>query len=256
MGDFERALSRAEADALNLQKAAEAVVKASKRLVAAAKTGDVVALEKALEETRQSATAVSVQQRNTHDEWSVASPVHPASFLEELKEAAQALGVHLYEQDNRLFSYPVLLSIGGGSNTSDLTVKIDKKLTRTIRPSFLAAMLKALGTKEPKFKPADFLKSLLAAYEVEAKRPGEMVELVKLYALLTLFPGQSREYGRQEFARDLYLLDQSATKQTGNHTFRFSASTGTKGSASKLFPLVDRDGHERVYYAISFEPIS
>ena len=80
-----------------------------------------------------------------------------------------------------------------------------------------------------------------------------MLELTRIYELLTLFPGQQKEYGRQEFARDLYLLDQSSAKETDGHAFRFAASTGTRGSASKFFQLVDREGHERVYYAISFE---
>lgn len=264
MGDFEQALAQTESDALDLQRAALAVVKASKQLVAASKTGDVAALEKALAETKRTTTALAVQQRNTQEGWyfDAIGHIRDGEYLDELKGAAEAQGLGLFEQEGRLFSYPVLLRIFSGSTTADLAVTIDRKRTRSIRPSFLAGVLKRASTQTPKFKPDVFLKALYEAYRVaEAERgqrnmdarTGPMVELARLYELLTLFPGQQKDYGRQEFARDLYLLDQSAVKETNNHSFRFAASTGTKGSASKLFQLVDREGRERVYYAISFE---
>lgn len=161
-----------------------------------------------------------------------------------------------------MFSYPVLLRAVSGATSADLGVTIDRKKTRSIRPSFLAQALKRTSTQAPKFRGEAFLKALYEAYIIAEResgwRSGEslsgpMVELVRLYELLTLFPGQQREYGRQEFARDLYLLDQGSVKETNNHTFRLAASTGTKLSASKFFELYDREGHARVYYAISFE---
>lgn len=266
MGEFEQALARTEADALGTQRAAEAVVKASKALVTAAKAGDLAALERTLAETTRTMSALAVQQRNALEGWDFDAIEHVRSggYLAELKDAAEALQLRLFEQEGRLFSYPVLLRIVPGSEVSDLVVTIDRKRTRTIRPSFLAALLKRASTQPPKFKAAAFLKALYEAYrvaegdygrrEVDA-RTGPMVELVRLYELLTLFPGHQREYGRQEFARDLYLLDQGAVKETNGHSFRLAASTGTKLSASKFFQLVDREGHERMYYAICFERV-
>ena len=266
VGEFEQALAQTEADALETQRAALAVVKASKQLVAAAKSGDLAALEKALAETKRTTVALTVQQRNAQDGWyfDAIGHVRDGNYLEELKVTAEALGLRLFEQEGRLFSYPVLLRILGGSTTADLAVTIDRKRTRSIRPSFLAGVLKRASTQTPKFRPDVFLKALFEAYRVaEAERgqrnmdarTGPMVELARLYELLTLFPGQQKDYGRQEFSRDLYLLDQSTAKETNNHTYRFAASTGTKGSTTKLFQLVDREGRERVYYAISFEPV-
>jgi hypothetical protein len=266
VGEFERALAQTESDAFDTQRAAEAVVKASKQLVAAARAGDVAALEKALAETKRTTSALTVQQRNAQEGWDfdAIGHVRDGGYLEELKDAAEALGLRLFEQEGRLFSYPVLLRIIGGSTTADLAVTIDRKRTRAIRPSFLAGVLNRASTQAPKFKPDVFLKALYEAYRVAEgeygrravdARTGPMVELVRLYELLTLFPGQQKEYGRQEFARDLYFLDQGTVKETNSHTFRLAASTGTKGSASKLFQLVDRDGRERVYYAISFERV-
>ena len=61
------------------------------------------------------------------------------------------------------------------------------------------------------------------------------VRLLELYELLTLLPGQAREYSRQEFARDVYLLEQSGTTTTRKgHRVRFPASTGTRRSGDTL----------------------
>ncbi len=39
--------------------------------------------------------------------------------------------------------------------------------------------------------------------------PGAPAKLVDVHRVLTLLPGAARDYTRQEFARDMYLLDQS-----------------------------------------------
>ena len=72
----------------------------------------------------------------------------------------------------------------------------------------------------------------MAAYElvVAAKdlRPGVPAKLVDVHRVLTLLPGAARDYTRQEFARDLYLLDQSGivnTKDGRRMTLPASAMT-------------------------------
>lgn len=264
MGEFEQALAQTEADALETQRAALAVVKASKQLVAAAKSGDLAALEKALAETKRTTVALTVQQRNAQDGWyfDAIGHVRDGNYLEELKATAEALGLRLFKQEDLLFSYPVLLRILGGSTTADLAVTIDRKRTRSIRPSFLAGVLKRASTQTPKSRPDAFIKALYTAYRIaEAElrarkpdaRPSPMIELMRLYELLTLFPGQRNEYSHQEFARDLYLLVDQGTgvKHTNNHALVLSASRVHPRS----FKMVDREGHEKVYYAISFEPV-
>ncbi len=89
------------------------------------------------------------------------------------------------------------------------------------------------------------------------RRPGRLsfgapVPLLDLYELLTLLPGSGREYSRQEFVRDVYLLDQSGetTTRTGER-IEFHASTGTK-LARGAMTIVTQDGREKRYYAISF----
>ena len=82
---------------------------------------------------------------------------------------------------------------------------------------------------------------------------GPVIELVSLFDLLTLFPDAQKDYGRAEFTRDLYLLDRSRVRETkAGRRLELSASTGTKGSATKLLQIVGEDGVPKVYYGISF----
>ncbi len=64
-----------------------------------------------------------------------------------------------------------------------------------------------------------------------APRPGATVKLASVYSVLTLLPGASRDYTRPEFARDLYLLDQSGVTVTKNgRVLSLPASALTRGS--------------------------
>lgn len=69
--------------------------------------------------------------------------------------------------------------------------------------------------------------------------------------MLTLLPGQGREYTRQEFARDLYLLDQSGVTEVKGRTMRLPASTLTK-KTTKVLSTVTKDGRQKLYSGISF----
>jgi hypothetical protein len=76
-----------------------------------------------------------------------------------------------------------------------------------------------------------------------------------VYAVLTLLPGQSRDYTKQEFARDLYLLDQtsSITVGTTGRRLRWAASTGTKQAG--VLTTVARAGQQQRYWGIAFEEV-
>ena len=65
-------------------------------------------------------------------------------------------------------------------------------------------------------------------------------------------PGSAKEYTRDDFARDLYLLDKSGvTRMDNGIAFRFSASTGTRNLGS-TFVCIAEDGSEKRYYGIDF----
>jgi hypothetical protein len=71
---------------------------------------------------------------------------------------------------------------------------------------------------------------------------------------MTLRPGDRREYTRQEFGRDVYLLDQSGVTETRRgHVVSFPASTGTRAPSGTV-RVITRSGEEKVYYGISFTP--
>lgn len=156
-------------------------------------------------------------------------------------------------------TYPALLKV----IPADPAVEIDRKRFRSVRPSYVARQLKALRTRRQRFSPEQFIEVLFKAYEWARKAEpgatrrldgrGPVVELVALLDLLTLFPETRKDYGRPEFARDLYLLDRSRVLETNSgQRLELSASTGTKGPTSKLLQVVGEDGIPKVYYGISF----
>jgi hypothetical protein len=83
-----------------------------------------------------------------------------------------------------------------------------------------------------------------------------VVRLLDVYAVLTLLPGQSRDYTKQEFARDLYLLDQSGaiTVGTPGRRLHWAASTGTRQAG--VLSTVARTGQQQRYWGIAFEEVS
>jgi hypothetical protein len=257
---LEQALARAEREADAAIKAAGALVAALKRYRAAAATGSLRDLGTTLDTAEQALTTLRQQVANTRDSWDFDEDRYFAdgSFTRELLAAAKAANLSLFEQDDRLYAYPALLRVLG----SERTVLVDRTRERRLRPSVLVQHLKDLQRKPPRFKSADFLESLYAAYQVLYQRrtggtgklqgSGPVEKLLDLYDLFTLLPGQAREYSKPEFARDLYLLDRSGTTVTkSGATLELPASTGTR-SSSGLVRVVTEDGQEKVYYGITF----
>jgi hypothetical protein len=146
---------------------------------------------------------------------------------------------------------------------NERAVLVDKKRERRLRPSVLVAHLQELQKKPQRFRSEAFLEALFNAYstvvDATAGRrkddlvgQGTVVRLLDIYNLLTLLPGQSRDYSRQEFARDVYLLDQSGVRTTRRgFTVSFPASTGTRSQANVL-RVITQSGQEKTYFGIAF----
>ncbi|MGH9056970.1 MAG: hypothetical protein ACRDYY_14085, partial [Acidimicrobiales bacterium] len=137
-------------------------------------------------------------------------------------------------------------------------VMIDKARDRRVRPSVVVRHLDALQQRPPKFRAEAFLESLAAAYDyvVGAKklRAGAPAKLLDVHKVLTLMPGAAREYTRQEFARDLYLLDQSGyvdTKDGRRMTLPASAMTRSAG----VLTTVTRGGQAKIYAGVAFTDV-
>ncbi|HEY7060480.1 MAG TPA: hypothetical protein VII06_03305 [Chloroflexota bacterium] len=255
---LEDALARAEAGADDALKTARNVANALRRYHRAAQQGQMRELRAASEAARRAVQALDQEVANVAESWEFDEEAYlqGEGYVGELIAAGDREGLHIALQDNRLFSYPAVVRVLPGERA----VQIDKSRERRIRPSFLARLLRDLQKRPPRFRALDFLRGLNDAYHVAIRqdsqrlRPGSPVPLLDLYELLTLMPSTAREYSRQEFTRDVYLLDQSGEDTTrGGERVEFHASTGTKLRRGAL-TIVAEDGREKRYYAVSFTP--
>jgi hypothetical protein len=252
---LEDALARTEGDADASLKAASTVASSLKRLRAAARAGDLREVRRGLDSSSQAVAALEQQLANTVEGWDFDEEGYLSSgaYLEELVETARRQGLTLYRQDEQVYSYPSLLRV----LPSERTVSIDRVKEKRLRPSVLIAHLKEIQGRRPRFKSEAFLESIFRVYERivahRGKRHGTVVRLKELYDWLTPRPGDTRDYTIQEFARDIYLLDQSGVTDT-RHGARvsFPAATGTRNPAG-FISVVTQGGQEKRYFGISFE---
>ena len=254
---LEKALSKTESDADAVLKAALAATAAVKRLRAAAHVGNLREMGPSIAAAEQAIATLRQQFANAKDGWDFDEDGYfeSGAFGRELRGTADRLNVRIYEQDDRLYCYPSLIRV----LANDRAVLIDKTRERRLRPTVLISRLRDLQRRPPRFRPAAFLESLFEAYSVVvAKRgkglfgDGRVERLLEVYDLLTLLPDQSKEYSRQEFARDIYLLDRSDVNRTKKgHVVDFPASAGTRAAASTI-RIITEHGEEKVYYGIAF----
>jgi hypothetical protein len=256
-GNLEQVLAEIEEQAGDLVKTTKQVMASFKKIKDAAKVGDLVRLRKLLEEGKSATLSlgcdfVKTQERLNFDE---ASYLAGKDFRQELLTTAQQMGVNLYEHDGYLFSYPVLLKI----LHKERAVSIDRIRESRLRPSVLVKRLKEVQNKPLRFKPQTFLEMLYTAYSIVVAGRGKhligkgtVIPLLELYQLLTLLPWQASEYTRQEFGRDVYLLDKIGTITTKNdHRANFHASTGVR-DVSRTLTVIAQGGREKTYYGVSF----
>lgn len=254
---LERALAEVEERAEHLVKNTKHMMASFKKIKEAAKVGDLGKLRKLLEEGKQATLGLGcdflkAQENLNFDE---ASFLAGKAFRQELLSTAQQMGVNIYEHDGYLFSYPVLLKI----HHKECAVSIDRMREIRLRPSVLVKRLKEVQNKPLRFKPQTFLEMLYTAYSIVVAGRGKhlvgkgtVIPLLELYQLLTLLPWQATEYTRQEFGRDVYLLDKCGAVGTKTgHRANFHASTGVR-DANKTLTVIAQGGREKTYYGISF----
>ena len=138
-------------------------------------------------------------------------------------------------------------------------IEVDRRRERRLRPSVLIALLAATQQRPPRFRADQFLESVVGGYDLvvarAAKKSDTVARLADIWAVLTLLPGQAREYTRPEFARDLYLLDQSGVRQTRDgRTLRWHASSGTRTGG--VLTTVARTGQQQRYWGVSFAALA
>jgi hypothetical protein len=251
---LETALATLERDADGTVRALAAALREAKRVKAAASTGQMRDVQASLDAVARLAEGAALAAGELKAGWTFDTQAHLAGggYTAELLAMAREAGLSAYEADERVLSYPAILQVAPG----DASVLVDRQRERRIRPSVLVKALKTLQARPPRFKAEAFLEALVAAYDLvvgrDGARRGAVVKLVDVYAVLTVLPGSAREYTKAEFARDLYLLDQSGVVRTRDgRTLRLPASALTRGSG--VLVTVARSGQEKVYAGICFE---
>lgn len=254
---LEQALRKAEADAEAACKAATTALRAMKKFRAAAQSGNLRELRRTLETAGQTIAELEQQFASAKASWNFDEETYltDGSFVAEVLAAAADADVHIYERDERLYCYPSLIRV----LPNDRSVVIDKTRERRIRPSVLVQHLHELQNRPVRFKAEAFLESLYDAYSTAVKTRDKerqssdaIVPLVEIYNMLTLLPGQAKEYARPEFARDLYLLDESGVNAARDGASLSLHPARGNEAASKVIHLVTKDGRAKTYYGISF----
>ncbi len=252
---LEDALARVEAAAESAERAGAAALREIKRARAAAKTGVLRDLDRALGLAEGLSDALADAARTLRRSWSFddRSYLESGGFAREVTAAAAAEGIPLVERDGTMLTFPSVIR----PLPADAAIEIDNKREKRIRPSVVVARMRALRERPPRFRPQPFLEALYSGYRLLLRHrnqsEGASVQLVRLYELMTLLPGRARDYSEPEFVRDIYLLESSGVTQTKDgRNVTFPAATGTK-TKSKLV-TVTREGDQRIYYAIAFRP--
>ena len=250
--ELETALAATEEQVDAALRATAAVTRELKKAKAGAARGQLRDLRRALDAAAGLAEDSARATKDTASSFDFDEQEHLASgsYAEELLEEASAQNVAMFEADTRLLCYPSLVRV----LPAESAVEIDRRREKRLRPSVLVGVLAAAQARPPRFRPAPFLESLAAGYDLvrtQQQGDGAVVRLTDVWAVLTLLPGQQRDYTRPEFARDLYLLDSSRVRTAkSGRTVRWHASSGTRSTGT--LTTVAQTGQQQLYWGISF----
>jgi len=249
---LEAALAATEQQVEAAARSAGAVVRELKKARAGAASGQVRELRRALDAALHASSELASAARDARDSYTLDEGAHLSSgdYARELLATAAEQGVAMFAEDDRLLCYPSLLRVLPG----DAALEVDRRREKRLRPSVVVAALAAAQSRPPRFRADPFLESLAAAYALLASaqdKPDPVLRLDAVWGVLTLLPGAARDYSRPEFARDLYLLDQSGvtTTRTGR-VLRWHASSGTRGAG--VLTTVAKSGQQQRYWGVSF----
>jgi hypothetical protein len=251
---FEASLMALEARLEAVHKAGKAVVSAIARARSAAKLGRASDIARLLDDIAKRIAEAGSAADGLADCWQFDTSAYLADgrFLDDLKAAAAATGLELFEHDGRIYCFPLLLRVDPKAGA----VKVGKRLERRIRPSELARLLAAVQKRPQRFREERFLDLLYRAWERlagaawEGRGAGPAISVADIHDTLTLLPGA--DYPAEEFARDLLLLDRRPDLRTRNGArFQFPASTLSKGAMRRL-RVFDEEGVEHTYIGLRF----
>jgi hypothetical protein len=172
------------------------VLVASTRASAA---GNLSAMHKALDDARDALRVAQADLGNAVNAWPYGEAdeqtYFETSFIQELKLAAGEQGLIISEDDHLLTCYPSVIRV----ESQKRVVTIDKKPHKSVRPSVLAAHLRAQQTRSVRFRPGPFLEALFSAWDyarhADIRRPTPAIDVPvdRVYAVLTVAPGAAKE---------------------------------------------------------------
>jgi hypothetical protein len=254
VSDFEERLLTLDAKLDELQKVGKAVVAAIGRTRAAVKVGRVADIRRGVGAVSQRIDEANAAAGALANGWSFDASAYMADgrFVEDLKTAAAENGLLLFENNGRIYCFPLLLRI----DAKEVAVKFGRRLERRIRPSELAGLLASAQKRPQRFREAQFLELLYRAWRRlvgtvwQGRGSGPVVGLADIHEILTMLPGT--DYPIEEFARDLLLLDRRPDLRTRDGCrFEFPASTLSRGRMKRIVAYDERGG-ERAYLGIRF----
>lgn len=258
MPTFEEAFSDTENAAASVLRAANNLGSLAKQMHRAAKDGNIGNMKRSAERMANAVSLVRQEVDNAARVWPFDDNEEERylseSYVEELRKVAAQMDLRIHERDGRLISHPSVVRVLPGERA----VRIDRKRVSTIRPTKLTAILLKNQQRPPRFRPETFLEALYKAYLILVGRErsvrlindresGPVIPLLRVYEVFTSLPGSNREYDRTDFARDLYFLESSDTRQVKTGA-RVSFPVSRKSALSFVGP----DGQLITYYGIQF----
>lgn len=255
--NVKQVLTAIDAQVDDLMNATKQVRASLKKIQGAARNGDLVLLRTLLEEGKSVILSLGCHFVKTQAllVGSEASSLTDHAFYQEILTATHQEGRNFDSQDDEEFPFTALLELlkKKGPRSGNGTPK------HHISPSAPIKRLTDVENKPFQFKTNAFLEILYTAYSIVVAGRGKsligigtVIPLLDLYHLLTILPSQAKEYTKEEFSHDVYLLDESGKITTkNNHRLQFHASTGVR-DASKALTVITKGGKEKTYYGISF----
>lgn len=260
MSTFEEGFVAAEVAADEAEAAARTLAATARRLRRAAQDGAVAKLRREAHLLTEALSTVDESVARAAAAWPFddgeASAYMGERYADELRSAAASIGLNVSARDEALVCSPSILRL----LPAESALKIDGKKRSAIRPSKLAADLRAIQHRmRPKSEAQQqrFLEALYKAFKVlRGKRSDPLfdetrvVPLAEVYAVFTSLPGSTTQYTKTDFARDIYLLDSSsvATTKSGARV----SFTGSVRRSSGIYSFVDRNGNVIRYYGLQF----
>ena len=181
---------------------------------------------------------------------SVASAVSQPDFLREIQAAAAALDLEaLKVSRSGILSHPYKLTVDQSSSQ----IRFGGKIVSSSRPSSIAQYLRdereACGVDVGNF--VELLKTVYMTLTGNVRSIS--VPLSEVYEHLTLLPSARKEYSEYSFIRDIAALD-GFTPLTSKDGLLLSLPASTSARLSRGYPAVTKNGDERVYASIRFDP--